>query len=76
MSPKHVITFNLPEESEELKTTMNASNYYCALYDLYSYLRNENKWPPDDRTEKDAEIYHKIYEKFFEIISENEIEIP
>jgi len=34
--PKATIEFNLPEESREYKTTMNASEMYCALWNIYN----------------------------------------
>lgn len=64
--PIHTLTFDLPDEREELETVLNAGKMSAALNDFSSYLRSEwkyserSKWP-------DLE---KIRDKFHEICAE------
>jgi hypothetical protein len=36
--PKHIIEFNLPEETEELKNAMQGTNALIALEDMWEHL--------------------------------------
>ena len=65
--PVHTITFNLPEEHEELETTLKASKMSSALYDFSMYLRQQYKY--SDKWD-DLE---KIRDKFYEICNEHEV---
>jgi hypothetical protein len=42
--PVHTIKFNLPEEQEELDTTLKASSYSIALSDIDNLLRSKIKY--------------------------------
>lgn len=64
--PKATLTFNLPDEREEYQIHMNASKYYCALHDLYLALRSDSKHGEGK--------WADFYEKFWEILKENEVE--
>lgn len=66
--PKAILKFTLPEEKEAYAITMKAGAYYSALYDLYNFLRADSKYGEGK--------YEEVYTKFFEILNENEVEIP
>lgn len=79
--PKHIIEFNLPEENEELDTTLKASKMSIALFDIQNELfRPSWKHGYSDETlqklcenedvQKAIEILHK---KFIEILEENDV---
>ena len=68
MSPKATLTFDLPAEQEEYDTTMHAGAYHSCLYDLYIFLRADSKHGEGK--------YAEVYEKFWEILKENDVEIP
>ena len=44
------LKFNLPEETEEFNTAVNASNYKNTLWELNQYLRNTVKHSSDEKT--------------------------
>lgn len=71
--PKHIIEFNLPEEQEELDTTLNASKYYICLWDMQEYFRTQVKY--ENLTEEEIKVFEKIREKFYEVLNENGIEL-
>lgn len=66
--PKVTIVFNLPEEREEYEMHMKASSYYCALWDLYQFLRADSKHGEG----KYADFYEK---EFWRIIKDNDVEL-
>ncbi len=60
------------EESELLKKAINAGNYIAALDEISSYLRQICKYGQDD---KEVEVADKIRSKFFEILTELNIQL-
>lgn len=71
--PKHIIEFNLPEESEELKTTFKASSMHCALSDIGNVYRSKLKY--ENLSDTEYKIYEEMREKFWEILKEYEIDL-
>lgn len=65
--PRVSITFKLPDEEEEHKMAIKASDYYCALHDLYQMFRTERKYGEDRWSEVEA--------KFWEILKDNDVEV-
>ncbi len=64
------LKFNLPEETEEFNTAVNASNYKNALWELNQYLRNESKWSSD---ENKSEIAQEVRDELYRLMSENNV---
>ncbi len=64
------LKFNLPEETEEFNTAVNASNYKNALWELNQYLRNESKWSSDENKSEIAQI---IRDELYRLMSENNV---
>ena len=65
-----ILKFNLPEETEEFNTCVNASNYKNALWELNQYLRNESKWSSD---ENKSEIAQEVRDELYRLMSENNV---
>ncbi len=64
------LRFNLPEETEEFNTAVNASNYKNALWEINQYLRNESKWSSDENKSEIAQI---IRDELYRLMSENNV---
>jgi hypothetical protein len=64
------LKFNLPEETEEFNTAVNASNYKNALWEINQYLRNESKWSSD---ENKSEIAQEVRDELYRLMSENNV---
>jgi len=66
---KATLEFNLPEDQTDFDLCNDALNMSCALDDIRNYLRSQYKYgdPPDD--------IEKIYEQFFEITNNYNIEL-
>ena len=64
------LKFNLPEETEEFNTTVNASNYKNALWEINQFLRNKSKWSSD---EKESEIAQILRDELYRLMSENNV---
>lgn len=69
--PKHIIEFNLPDETEELETTMKAGAYRSALWDFDQHLRSKAKHGQG----KEAEEAQKIRDLLHEFLNDNGIEL-
>ena len=65
-----ILKFNLPEETEEFNTCVNASNYKNALWELNQYLRNKSKYSSD---ENEGEIAQKVRDELCRLMSENNV---
>jgi len=57
--PKATLEFNLPEEREEYGYAVNGLQYYCVLFELYSWLRSQWKYDAGDLPPEMAE---KVWE--------------
>ncbi len=64
------LKFNLPEETEEFNTAVNASNYKNALWELNQYLRNKAKHSSD---ENEGEIAQEVRDELYRLMSENNV---
>lgn len=50
---KHTLTFNIPEEKNELDLAMKGGDYYCQLWDIQEKCRSLLKYGQDeDMTKK------------------------
>jgi len=63
-----VLKFQLPEENHEYKMANKASDYYSALFDIFSELRKEYKYGEHSVVKID-----RVYDRFFEILEDNEV---
>ncbi len=67
---KTKIEFELPEEEHEYKMAVQARDYYCALFDIYTELHREYKHG------REVVKTDRIYERFFEILEDNDVRMP
>lgn len=65
--PKHIIEFNMPEESEELRMTMSASKHYSILWDIVQLVRKWRKYDDREALPKD-----EVMSELNELLSEFE----
>lgn len=69
-----ILKFNLPEDKDEFTLATKGSALYSAIFDIYNYLRSI--WKYDETLdEKQNELINKIYERFFELLNENDVSI-
>ncbi len=64
------LKFNLPEETDEFNTCVNASNYKNALWELNQYLRNTVKHSSDENKSEIAQI---VKDELCRLMSENNV---
>ena len=65
---KATLEFDLPEDRESFDNCNNADRLYAALDEIREYLRGQSKYDGTDDIDK-------IYDKFYEIIGSNNIEL-
>jgi len=66
---KAIIEFELPEETTEFEEYMKARDYYGALWDMYTLLRQEYKYG------REAVKTEAVYKKFLELLECNEVNL-
>ena len=71
---KATIEFNLPEDQHEWDNAVNANSMYLALWDLSQELRSMWKYQAYN-TEEEYAIVETIRDKFYEILSEHNINL-
>ena len=65
------LTFNLPEESEELKDALNGTNVKSAIWDFDQFLRSRIKH--SDLSEEQYATYSEIRDELHRILGDWEI---
>jgi len=75
--PEWSVTFNLPEEAEELKIAMNAGTYLSALQATESQLKSWDKHglPKDMINLTPEELVGRIRDWFIAILNEYEVDL-
>ena len=71
---KATIEFNLPEDKYEWENAIRADAMFCALWDLSQELRTMWKYQ-QYQTEEEYAIVESIRDKFYEILSEHNINL-
>ena len=71
---KAKLTFNLPDDQYEWDNAVNANSMYLALWDLSQELRSMWKYQ-SYKTEEEYAIVETIRDKFYEILSEHNINL-
>lgn len=67
--PKITLTFQLPDEQEDLDTALKANSIEITINDMDNYLRSKLKYEP--LSELEYKIYEEIREKLHELMREN-----
>lgn len=63
--PKAILSFNLPEETEEHKHALEGSAYYGIIWDIAEYVRSLRKYDERETLPKD-----EVMEKLLSLIEE------
>lgn len=71
---KTIMEFNMPEDREELEIAQNGQKYFSTLNDVYQYLRGQLKYN-DKLTDDEVKVYTKVYDMFFTILNDNDVEL-
>jgi hypothetical protein len=70
---KAILEFTLPDENYEFKISQKAGAMCCALDEIKNYLRGICKYQDEEFGKMTgSEAAEKIYERFYEILGEND----
>jgi hypothetical protein len=70
---KATLKFNLPEDEFEFNCAVKSTKMYFALTEIKEELRAI--WKYEELKENQFEMVERLREKFFEILTENEINL-
>ena len=70
---KATLKYNLPEDEFEFNCAVKSTKMYFALTEIKEELRTI--WKYEELKENQFEMVERIREKFFEILTENEINL-
>ena len=70
---KATIEYNLPDDQFEYDCAISSTRYWSALTEIKEELRAI--WKYEELKENQFEMVERIREKFFEILTENEINL-
>jgi hypothetical protein len=70
---KAILKFNLPDDQHEFELATQGGAMYSALWDISQELRTMTKY--EELSEAEWNIAERIREKFYEILSENNIKL-
>jgi len=68
---KAILEFNLPEDQDDYRLHCAAREMYLALWDIGAWLRDQEKYHPDDEWPK----LDKIRDRFYEILDTRNIDL-
>ena len=69
---KATFTFDLPEEQEECNVFQKANDMNSVIWQYLQWLREQIKY--SQRPEEELKIIQEVRTKFFDLLSENEID--
>lgn len=64
------MSFDLPDDFDEYEMYYHARDYYCAIWDMYTELRQEWKHGEHEFVRVD-----RVWDRFHEILSDNGVDI-
>ena len=70
--PNHVISFELPEEHEELNLVMKAADMHLVINDLYQWLRALRKY---DMEGFDSNTIDAVWHELFRIADDHDVNV-
>lgn len=70
---KGILTFNLPEDDDEFRTSQNGHIYRLILFDLDEHLRMVVKH--SDKPENEKKVYAEIREVLVDMARDYKVEI-
>lgn len=65
------LTFSLPEEEAEYNFAINGFQYFNALDEIRNHLRQKVKY--ENLKAVELKLFQDMYQKFFEILTDNKI---
>jgi len=71
--PTATLTFNLPEEDYEYKTSIAAQDLANVILELDNDLRNKIKYQSDNYSEDEIKSFELVREKIVNLLSESNI---
>ena len=73
---KAILEFNLPEEETDFYLATKGSDWRKVCWDMEQWLRQQNKYMPDNRFNKDKDdAYLEVREMLIEIMNENGVNL-
>ena len=70
---KETLKYNLPDDQFEFESAVKSTKMFFALTEIKDELRRI--WKYEELKENQFEMVERIREKFFEILTENEINL-
>lgn len=70
---KAKLTFDLPQDKYEWENAIRADAMFCALWDVSQELRT--LWKYEELSEEEWNMVERIRDKFYEILSEHNINL-
>ena len=69
---KAILEFDLPEEQTDFYLATKGKDWWKVCWDMEQWLRQQNKYMPDNRFNKDKDIaYLEVREMLIDIMNEN-----
>jgi hypothetical protein len=69
-----ILEFELPEDNNEFRLANKALSFYCSIWDLKTYLREQLKYN-HDLTEDQDKVFESVQEKLLEILESNNVDL-
>ena len=70
---KAILEFDLPDDQHEFELAIQGAAMYSALWDISQELRTMTKY--EELNEAEWNIAERIREKFYDILSENNVKL-
>lgn len=70
---KKIYSLDMEQDADLIKIYDKTLPMFCALTDMYNYLRNEIKYK--DRPDAEANTFVEIRKEFIDILAEHEINL-
>jgi len=72
---KATLEFNLPEENEEFKDSLEGGKWKSFAISFSEYLRQQVKYCEEDYTDDQYKTLEKIREQFYELLNEDNLSL-
>ena len=73
---KAILEFNLPKEKTDFYLATTGAAWWKVCWDMERWLRNQNKYMPDDQFNKDKDdAYLEVREMLIVLMNENSVNL-
>jgi len=72
---KAILEFQLPEDQEQHRQSIDGMNWALSMWDLEQFIRNERKYN-DKLTDIELDVYEKVSNRIVEIMNEYNLQYP